>query len=186
MVDDSISKTYPTTQDFRDLFATQLNTKTQEFTFDASTNPFNVTTAKGVEINLNTACLSQNGNAVTGECSLKVIELFDKGEMLVTNKPTYGKDENGDKSLLISAGEFYIEVFKDGNPVDINCGYSLVVPANLTGNVNYDMTLWEGVINDSLDIVWEELEEEINGDFNLEFGDVSYYPSFGDFWLDKS
>jgi hypothetical protein len=179
--DDTISKTYPTSQEITALFSAQVLDKTQEFTFDTSTNPATVTTTKGVEISLNTNCLMQDGNPVTGECTLKIVELFDKGDMLVTNKPSVGLHDNGDKSILISAGEFNIEVFKDGLPLETNCGVNVIVPANLSGGVNFDMTLWDGTVNDTIGVVWDEFDVENNQDFFLEAEGGTYYANFGEF-----
>ncbi|MCK8481612.1 hypothetical protein [Psychroserpens algicola] len=178
--DDPSTKQLPTADDYKSIFLNVINNKTQEFTFDVSTNPAVFTTAKGVEISLNTACLQIDGAQVSGECTLEVVELFDKGEMLVTNKPTYGLDENGDKALLISGGEFSIKAYQNGLSIDNVCGYSVNVPANLTGGVNPDMTLWTGVVNDSIDIVWDEIDGDNQEGF-IEGEADTYYCYFGDF-----
>ena len=177
--DESVTKSYPTSQEFKSLFEAQLIDKTQEFTFDASINPITITTNKGVDIVLYTSCLSLGGNPVTGECILKVVEIFDKGAMLVTNKPSYGIDENGNRSMLISAGEFNIEAFKDGELLE-TCGYGVLVPGELSNGINNEMTLWNEVTNDSLDFAWEENIID-NGEPNIEFGDVDYLCFFGNF-----
>lgn len=58
-----------------------------------------LTSAKGVKLNINGDCLTKNGNPVTGEVNIEYIELFDKGNMLVTNKPTMGLTADGKKTF---------------------------------------------------------------------------------------
>ena len=63
---------------------------TQNFQFDASAGSVTVTSDKGVSLTLNTNCLTLNGNSVSGTIDLEYVEIFDGGNMIVTNKPTMG------------------------------------------------------------------------------------------------
>ena len=97
-----------TAEDFSQLEEDALADLKQNFQFDAEDGSISLTSEKGVSIYLNASCLTLNGNPVTGPVDLEFIELFDKGSMLTTNKPTMGVLPNGDKALLISGGEFHI------------------------------------------------------------------------------
>ena len=109
---------------------------------------------------LNINCLSLNQEPVNGEVELTYIELFDKKDMVTTNKPLMGRMENGDKAALVTGGEFFIEVKKDGEPVDPvqGCPIRLQVSSMHTGGPDQDMILWEGIIDENGDLTWDTLD----------------------------
>jgi hypothetical protein len=65
-----------------------------------------LTSAKGVSITINGNALTKNGSPVTGPIDITYVEIFDKGSMLVTNKPTMGIMADGKHAMLKSGGEF--------------------------------------------------------------------------------
>ncbi|MFC0603754.1 hypothetical protein [Winogradskyella pulchriflava] len=149
----------PLAQEFANLRNTALEARTQNFNFNAEDGNVTLTSANGVQININGNCLTLNGNPVTGNVDVEYVELFDKGSMLATNKPTMGELPNGDKALLISGGEFFIEATQNGNELETNCGLQLIIPSALTGGTDAAMTLWEGVINAEGDLTWDEVDD---------------------------
>jgi hypothetical protein len=151
----------PTAQSFKDLKDAAIENHTQNFQFEADGSTVTLTSENGVEININTNCLSLNGNAVTGTVDLEFVELFEKGSMLSTNKPTMGMLPNGDKALLISGGEFFLEATQNGQALTTNCMIQAVIPSNLTGGTNPDMILWEGIIDENDNLAWRE---QVNAD----------------------
>lgn len=172
----------PTTaQEFNNIKTIALENLTQTFNFNVNDGYINLISDKGVQINFNANCLTYNGNPVTGDITLEYIELFEKGNMLTTNKPTMGELPNGDKALLVSGGEFFIEATQNGNILDTTCGLHLVIPSNLTGGSDSDMTLWNGEIDNEGNLVWDEIEDP-NGAGGEPFveGD-NYYPVFEGF-----
>lgn len=147
-----------TAQEFKNIRETALNNITQNFEFDAADGSVTLTTEKGVEIIINTNCLTKNGNAVTGSIDLEYVEIFDKGNMLITNKPTMGIMPNGDKALLITGGEFFIEATHNGDVLDISCQMRLKIPGALTGGTDSDMIMWDGIIDEDGELTWEEVD----------------------------
>ena len=109
-----------TPQDFTDLKASALENLKQNFQVDVDGSG-TFTTQKGVEITINGSCLANNGNAVTGMVDVEVIELFDRGTMLVTNKTTMGLSPTGGKELLVTGGEFFIEATQNGQVLQLIC-----------------------------------------------------------------
>lgn len=102
--------------------------------------------------------------------------------MLTTNKPTMGVMPNGDKALLISGGEFYIEATQNGTPLDISCDIQLGIPGDLTGGIDNDMILWTGTIDEDGNLAWEEdKREDANGENGIFFEGNLYYAFVGDF-----
>lgn len=144
----------PTSAQFKSLFADNLENQTQYATFDAGT-PFIYTSPKGVKLYINGSCLKKNGIPVTGEVDLEYVELFERGNMLITNKPTMGI-QDGQKRLLKSGGEFYINATQDGEQLTIDCGMSLVVPTSLTGGTDNEMLPFFGNIDTDGELIWEQ------------------------------
>ncbi|WP_339874334.1 hypothetical protein [Olleya marilimosa] len=148
-----------TAQEFKNIKDIALDNLTQNFSFNADDGNITLTSANGVQININGNCLTLNGNPVTGQVQLEYVELFEKGNMLTTNKPTMGTLPNGDKTLLISGGEFFIEATQNGSALDTTCGLQLIIPASLTGGADPLMSLWEGEIDAEDNLTWDEVED---------------------------
>lgn len=155
--------TRPTAQQFNALQDSALENLKQEFTFDGTASITTLTSAKGVQITIYGGCLTKNGMPVTGNVELEYVELFDRGSMLATNKPTMGLMPNGDKALLISGGEFYINATQNGEQLEMTCGLQLMVPANLTGTQDNGMTLWFGGVDANGDLTWDEVNNDEPG-----------------------
>lgn len=149
-----------TPEEFRTIQNEVLEGLTQSFQFNAEDGWVNLTSENGVNIGINAGCLTLDGNAVTGQIDLDFVELFDKGNMLLTNKPTMGMLPNGDKALLISGGEFFIEATQNGQALDTNCSIQMSIPSALTGGTDNDMILWNGVIDEDGNLAWEEDKRE--------------------------
>ncbi|SFC77860.1 hypothetical protein SAMN04489722_103412 [Algibacter lectus] len=170
-----------TAAEFRNIQDDALKGLTQTFQFDAADGSITLTSENGVDIRLNTANLTLNGNPITGTIDLEFVELFDRANMLVTNKPTMGLMADGNKALLISGGEFFINAAQNGADLQLNGTIQLGIPANLTGDIDPDMILWDGNIDDNGDLVWEEAQNE-NGDERGVFAEhTNYYAFIGDF-----
>lgn len=162
--DDVFIDTPPTAQEFQNIKEEALEKLTQNFQFDAEDGPTTFTSAKGVQLTINGNCLSNDGSGVTGNVDVEFVELFEKGNMLITNKPTMGINSNGDKALLISGGEFFINATQNGEELDISCAMQLIVPSSLTGGTDPTMTLWNGNIDEEDNLAWEEVKADPAGD----------------------
>jgi hypothetical protein len=79
----------PTSAAFKSISEKGLKRNTQNFTITAASGVVTFTSAKGVKVSINGDCLTKNGTPVTGTVDIEYIELFDKGNMLVTNKPPW-------------------------------------------------------------------------------------------------
>ncbi|CAH8281297.1 hypothetical protein EV196_101378 [Mariniflexile fucanivorans] len=171
-----------TAEEFNNLKEEALAAITQNFQFNAEDGSVSFTSENGIEISINGNCLTKNGNAVTGNVKLEFVEIFNKGTMLATNKPTMGFMPNGDKALLISGGEFFVEATQNGIALDTNCGFQLIIPANLTGGTDNAMILWNGIIDEDGDLAWAENKRDgTNGQGGV-FGEGgNYYAFMGSF-----
>ncbi|MEO8517087.1 MAG: hypothetical protein ABI426_10095 [Flavobacterium sp.] len=173
-------------QQYKALSQAALDNLTQHFTMTAGTGSTTFTSSKGVKITINGNCLTLNGNPVTGNVDIKFIEVFDKGHMLATNKPTSGKLGNGNLELLISGGEFYVNATQNGQQLATTCNIALEVPTSLTGTADYGMQLFNGVIGVNGDLVWNA-DNPAGGGIDVgqgqggTAGGTNYYVSFGNF-----
>lgn len=144
----------PTPSEFKALEETALENMTQNFNLNVSDGYTTFVTVKGVSISIDPSCLTKNGNPVTGIVQLEVVEIFDRGNMLIANKPTTGQTVSGQKQLLISGGEFYVNAKQDGTQLSTNCGYQIKVPVALTGGADSEMGPFEGTIDTAGDLTW--------------------------------
>jgi len=83
----------------------------QEFTLDAATGGI-ITGTQGTQVTFQPNSFGLNGTPVTGNVTVKLIEIYDKASMLLKNKSTLGMKNNGDKEALKSAGEFHISALQ--------------------------------------------------------------------------
>ncbi len=173
----------PTAAAFKAITQSGIKKNTQNFTATAGAGTITLTSAKGVSIILNGNALTKNGSPVTGAIDITFIELFDKGNMLITNKPTMGIMADGNRSLLKSGGEFYISASQGGVDLVSTGTIQLKVPANLTGTIDTAMTLWNGVIDDKENLAWADARNPAGtaGKGGVEAIQNSYYVTFGNF-----
>jgi hypothetical protein len=184
--DNLTSQNYvPSSSAFNSIRQAALEDMTQNFQIDVANGITTLTSSNGVEIDIDANCLTLNGNAITGQVDIEYVEVFDGGQMLVTDKTTMGKLPNGDMAMLISGGEFYINATQNGQQLDLGCTMNLRIPANLTAPDN-DMTLWNGILDNDGNLDWEE--EDVTtptgqGNVFLEQGTAgqSYYAFFNNF-----
>lgn len=175
----------PTAAAFKGITQSGIKKNTQNFTATAGAGVITLTSAKGVVITLNGNALTKNGNPVTGAIDIAFIELFDKGNMLITNKPTMGVMPDGKKSLLKSGGEFFIKAAQGGVDLVSTGVIQLQVPANLTGTIDKEMLFWAGDTKDPENLAWVNPRNADGAggqkDGNVGFGQTSYNVSFGNF-----
>lgn len=178
----------PSAAEFAALRDEAMDNITQQFTLTAGTGPVTFTTAKGVELTINSNCLTLNGNPVTsGQIDIELAEVFDRGTMLATDKTTMGRLPNGDMALIISGGEFYINGKQNGQQLDITCPMQLKIPAALTGGLQAGMTLWRGTTDDDGNLEWDQEQPGAGGpQGNGVFGEgqganAVYYAFLNDF-----
>ncbi|HNF49053.1 MAG TPA: hypothetical protein PLF48_06720, partial [Chitinophagales bacterium] len=102
---------------------------------------------------------TRNGVTVTGNVTLELIELQDAGNMAATKKTTMGLLPDGNKAVLVSGGEFNINVKQNGNPLDLVIPITVTTPANLTDSGRANMDLFNGVIDAKGDLTWEKVTD---------------------------
>lgn len=177
---DDIKLSPPTAAAFKSINEKGVKRNTQNFTMTAGNGVVTLTSAKGVKLYINGDCLTKNGNAVTGQVDIEFVELFDKGNMLVTNKPTMGIMPDGKKNLLISGGEFFIKATQGGVELKTSCSMNMIVPTALTDGYDNLMTLWTGVIDEDGELAWKDARGA-DGKGGVQGEGNNYYVTFGNF-----
>lgn len=145
----------PSEAAWQKLYADRTNELTQRATFDASNAAYTFTSTNGTAVTINGGCLRKNGVAVTGQVTLELLELFNRKDMLLTNKPTMGKATAlGDQEMLTSGGSFNIRVKQGDAELTTNCSVIITTPTANTGGVQPDMKAFNGSIVNN-DLVWD-------------------------------
>lgn len=152
-----IAKTPPTVAQFKELEINALENLTQHFELSVSDGYTTFVTSHGVSISIDPSCLTKNGVPATGDVDFEIIEIFDKGNMLITNKPTTSKSLSGEYKHLISGGEFYVNAIQDGVKLKTSCGYQIKVPTSLTGEADTNMEPFKGVIDSAEELTWLQI-----------------------------
>jgi len=179
------SNPLPQPANFKALQEEALAERTQTAQFEAEEG-LSFTSAKGTMLQIPPNSLFQNGDTASGTVALEFVELYERKDMLVTNSATMGIAPDGSRAALVSGGEFYVNVTKDGEALDINNQMQMFVPANLTGGGDPAMTLWQGVVDADGTMAWEEEKDDTGqGEDRVvvegEGDNATYYVSFGEF-----
>lgn len=150
----------PSSANFKDIRAKALQDLVQTKTFKAE-DGLSFTSDKGTKVTINPNCLrDQSNNLVTGDVMLSFVEIYDRGNMVLTNKPVMGKDGGGNLLPLVTGGQYNISVSKGSEALKPGCIFTVSVPASNTGALDSDMKLWEGNIDEDGNLAWDEKNRE--------------------------
>lgn len=153
----------PSAEALHEWFEASVDNQIQHFTKDAAVGG-NITGEQGTIIKFSpNAFTTLNGDAITGNVSIELVEVYDRASMLLTKRPTNGKKGDGTISTLISGGEFYVNATKDGVQLKLKTGFTIVAPTENTGEIDQDMRKFDGEIaceGNDCDLIWKENENK--------------------------
>ncbi|KQT16476.1 hypothetical protein ASG31_13260 [Chryseobacterium sp. Leaf404] len=138
--------TPPSAERFNQLFEDGLRSETAFAHFDSANNNFIYTSSRGTTVKINGSCLRLNGAPVTGTVIMEFVELYDRAKMLVANKPTMGIKTSGEKEMMLSGGEFFVTVKKDGNVLTTTCPVTIETLTSNSGGTVTGMQAFNGAI----------------------------------------
>ena len=93
----------------------QTQTESVKDSFEVNSNTATITTSNGVQLSFPPlSCVSAAGLSITGKVFVELLLIKKKGDMVLLNKPT---TSNG--SMLVSGGELFIRLKKDGQEVKL-------------------------------------------------------------------
>ncbi|MBW3519130.1 hypothetical protein [Flavobacterium sp. NKUCC04_CG] len=99
------------------------------------------------------AIRAHNGERINGNIEIVYIEIFNKSKMAVTNKPTMGLVD-GERRLLETGGEFYLDITYEGQQVDIVSPIKVNISTSNSDAEPTGMVLWNGDINNNENLTW--------------------------------
>lgn len=116
--------------------------KKQLFTVNVDNAMAVITGKKGTTVRFpKGAFSSKDGQPVTGDVKIQLIEIYDQIDMLLSDRPTTSNGE-----LLVSGGEIFISATADGQELELNDTTSILVSLP-TDYVDKDMTLFTGSVD---------------------------------------
>ncbi|MGV6862701.1 MAG: hypothetical protein ACWA41_13095 [Putridiphycobacter sp.] len=140
-------------QALKNFFSNNESNSVQNFTIDAQ-NPQQIIGAGGLTVNFNAnAFETTDGQTVIGNVDISLIEIYNKKDMILLNKPTVGVKDNGDLAPLVSGGEFKISATQNGLPLELKQDTNFVTIVPAPNGTDSQMSLFSGeVTNDTL--IW--------------------------------
>lgn len=138
------------------IFNDELENDIQTFNITAE-NTQVIYTDKGIRIGIyNKPFVDKDGNEVTGNITLEILEVFDKADMFRYNKTTNAVNGSGESGLLISGGQLYVQGYQNGEEISIkdNSSLSLEIPISNEEENPYQMSLWDGNVDSDGNITW--------------------------------
>lgn len=143
---------FPTNSELNALFSDAIDSRTQVFTVDATTTN-NITTAQGGTVTFTGGAFLLNSTPVTGNVSVEIIEIYKRGDMLVTDKPTVAKLPGNNFDILTSGGEIFVNATQNGQQLTTS-GYVIQLPGALTGGIDTGMNVFTGQFLPDGNLVW--------------------------------
>ena len=148
----------PSAASFKDMRAKTLTDLTQKKDFKIE-DGITFTSSKGAKLQIQPNCLRlQNGSPATGNATLSFIEIYDRGNMVMANKPVMGINGVGKKEPLITGGQYNIKIMQGDQELKSGCMFNVSIPASNTGTLDAAMKLWNGNIDQDGNLAWEEVK----------------------------
>lgn len=147
----------PTKAALTNLYNANFEALKQTATFDASNTNFVFTSNAGTTLTINGTCLRKGSDPVTGNVDLEFYEIYDRGTMAITNKPTMGYDGT-DLVPIETGGEFLIKVKQNGVELKSICGFNLSTPASITGGIKSGMQGFMGSVDSNGELTWAQAQ----------------------------
>lgn len=121
----------------------------QTFTIDAA-NGGAINSEKGtIVIFQPNSFQNSTGEAVSGNISIELIEIFDRATMLLTNRSTMGISADGQSvEALKSGGEFYLNATQNGQTLTLVQPALLQTMISNTGDADTGMRIFKGIDQD--------------------------------------
>lgn len=140
-------------QALKNFFASNETNATQSFTIDVA-NPQLITGSGGLTLQFYANSFeTQSGQTVTGNVEIKLLEVYNKRDMFLLNKPTMGKTWLGELNPLISGGEFKVMAYQNNQQLRLKSGFSYSATVPAPGGADPQMSLFYGdTTNDTL--IW--------------------------------
>lgn len=156
-----------------------LDNSRQSFTINID-NPTQITGLNGTKIQFNAGSLvDAQGNTVSGNVNISLVEALTEADMILLNKPTIG-DNNGNREPLVTGGEILLDVTQNGQNLFLGQGQKVMIDIP-TDNPDFNMDVFTAGANADTNI-WQNLGDSTQLAVIL---DTSSNSSFYSFFCDS-
>ena len=138
-------------------FVENLEVETEQFNVNPSVGYQTINTSNGFSVSFNSNTFTYaNGNPVSGNFTIEIIDALTKKEMMILNRPTF----TNDGQLLVSGGIIYLNAKQDGQQLSINDSEPVMV--SIPSNNTTAMELFDGSLDQNNDFGWDlSLEDTV-------------------------
>ncbi|MDF2455401.1 MAG: hypothetical protein K0R51_1394 [Cytophagaceae bacterium] len=142
-----------TIQDFFEKY----EVKEQAFIVNIDHDKATITGEQGTTVTFpKSAFHTKDGLPATGEISIQLTEIYDKSDMVLSDRPT-----TSDGTLLLSGGEIFISALINGDTLQLADRTAILIelPAS---SVDKEMQLFTGAIDNNNPFNWTPLKTNLN------------------------
>lgn len=158
-------------------FFEKTEVKSQTFTITTDNGQSSITGEQGTKVTFpQNAFTTLDGTPVTGTVSIELKEIYDKSDMVLSDRPTMS-----DGRLLISGGEIFIGATANGQELRLDANTNILVELAPTTAVDTTMGLFTGSVDDSV-FNWTPVDIDTTAARN----DSLWYVSDPGFYYDPS
>lgn len=138
-------------------FVENLEDETEQFNVNPSVGHQTINTSNGFSVSFNSNTFTYaNGNPVSGNFTIEIIDALTKKEMMMLNRPTF----TNDGQLLVSGGIIYLNAKQDGQQLSINDSEPVMV--SIPSNNTTAMEFFDGSLDQNNDFGWDlSLEDTV-------------------------
>jgi hypothetical protein len=127
-------------------FFEKTEVKSQTFSINTDNGQSSITGEEGTKVTFpQNAFTTADGSPVTGTVSIELKEIYDKSDMVLSDRPTMS-----DGRLLISGGEIFIRATANGQELKLDTNTNILVELTPTTTVDTTMGLFTGSVDDSV------------------------------------
>jgi hypothetical protein len=127
--------------------------KSQTFTINTDNGQSSITGEQGTKVTFpENAFTTADGTPVTGSVSIELKEIYDKSDMVLSDRPTMS-----DGRLLISGGEIFISATANGQELQLDSNTNILIQLAQTTDLDSTMGLFTGSL-DSTGFNWTPVD----------------------------
>lgn len=148
-------------------FFEKTEVKSQTFTINTDNGQSSITGDQGTIVTFpENAFTTLDGSPITGTVSIELKEIYDKSDMVLSDRPT-----TSDGRLLLSGGEIFISATANGQELKLDSNTNILIELAQTTDIDSTMGLFTGGI-DSIGFNWTPVDIDssrvVVGDSNWE------------------
>ena len=149
------------------LFDNQIKNHIQTFTLNAAAGGA-IVGKEGTRITFPANSFYRGGVPVTGNVQVELVELYDRTSMLLTNKTTIARNQDGLYEPLVSAGEFGLRASQNGTDIGIQA--NLAFQSRPSNTFDPAMDIYQAqdsipitdTLGTNLGTVWQQVADTVN------------------------